>query len=62
MWRRHFSNVLNVNSQFNVSEVERVHEREVNVTLGRIPSRREVTKALGELKNGKAPGNSDILP
>ena len=58
----HFSNVLNVNNQFNISEVERVCEREVDVTLGRVPSRREVIKAFGELKNGKAPGNSDILP
>ena len=37
-------------SQFDVSEVERVCEREVNVTLGRIPSTSEVMKALGELK------------
>ena len=42
--------------------MERVCEREVDDTLGRIPSTSEVTKALGELKNGKAPGSSDILP
>ena len=61
-WRRHFNKVLNVNNQFDELEVERVSEREVDDTLGRIPSTSEVTKALGELKNGKAPGSSDILP
>ena len=30
--------------------------------LGKTPSSAEVAKALGKLKNMKAPGSSDILP
>ena len=30
--------------------------------LGKTPSSVEVAEALGKLKNGKAPGSSDILP
>ena len=42
--------------------LEKVRQREVDEDLGKTPSSAEVAKALGTLKNGKAPGNSDILP
>ena len=34
----------------------------MNEDHGSIPTAREVTRALGKLKNGKAPGSSNILP
>ena len=30
--------------------------------LGSIPTARQVTRALGKLKNGKEPGSSNVLP
>ena len=61
-WRKHFSNVLNVTNEFNATELAKVHEREVDDILGITPNAREVIRALGKLKNGKASGSSDILP
>ena len=34
----------------------------MNEDHGSIPTAREVTRVLGKLKNGKAPGSSNILP
>ena len=33
----------------------------MNEDLGSVPSAREVTQALGKLKNGKAPVSSNVL-
>ena len=61
-WRRHFNKVLNIRSQFDEEEMDLVRQREVSETLGSIPQSKEVEKALSKLKNGKAAGNSNILP
>ena len=61
-WRRHFTMVLNVRSQYQPAEMEKVRQREVDEDIGKTPSLAEVAKALGMLKNGKAPGSSDVLP
>ena len=61
-WQRHFSSVLNRQSQFNPQELEKVRQRPLRADLAREPSRRELTKALGKLRNGKAAGSSNILP
>ena len=61
-WRRHVTKVLNVRSQFDVAELAEVRQRETDADLGTVPTSAEVAKALGKLKNGKAPGNSNILP
>ena len=42
--------------------MEKVRQREIDEDLGSIPTAREVTRALGKLKNVKAPGSSNILP
>ena len=62
MWWRHFSRVLNVQSQFDPEEMEEVEQRPMRLDLARAPSERELIKALGKLKNGKAAGSSNILP
>ena len=61
-WRRHITAVLNVWSQCDATAMEKVRQREVDEDLGSIPTAREVTQALGKLKNGKAPGSSNVLP
>ena len=38
-----------------------MRKREVDEDLGKTPSSVEVAKALGTLKNGKAPGSSGIF-
>ena len=60
-WRRHFTIVLNVRSH-DATAMEKVRQREVDEDLGSIPTGREVTRALEKLKNGKAPGSSNVLP
>lgn len=62
-WRRHFSSVLDVGNQFDMLEVESVCDRE-DVVLGRVPTAREITKALRErmgkhLKLGYSPRNAE---
>ena len=61
-WRRHFNSVLNIRTSLVAEEMESVHQREVKADLANIPSQLKVTKALGNLKNGKAAGTSGILP
>ena len=61
-WRRHFSSVLNVQSRFDEDEMEQVRQRPLRAHLERKPSKRELERALGKLKNGKAGGRSNILP
>ena len=61
-WRKHLTTVLNVWSQCDATAVENVRQREMDEDLGSVTTAREVTRALGKLKNGKAPGSSNILP
>ena len=61
-WRRHFTKVLNLRSQFEEKVLESVRQREVNGSIAGKPTAREVKRVLGKLKNGKAAGFSNILP
>ena len=61
-WRRHLSTVLNVQSQFEREELEKVRQRPLRLDLARKPSTGELTTALGKLKSSKAAGSSNILP
>ena len=38
-----------------------MRQTETNADLGPVPTSTEVAKALGKLKNGKAPGSSNIF-
>ena len=49
-------------NQFDGAELAEVRQRETDADLGTVPTSAEVAKALGKLKNGKAPGSSNILP
>ena len=46
-WRRHFSRVLNMQSQFNPQELEKVRQHSLRTDLTWGPTMRELTKALG---------------
>ena len=55
-WRRHFFKVLNLSSQFEEEVMETVRQKEVNGSIAGKPTEREVTRAVGKLKNGNAAG------
>ena len=63
-WRRHFASILNTQSQFDPTEIERVKQRPVRMQMAELPTRtrEELEEAIGKLKNGKAGGKSNILP
>ena len=61
-WRRHFTKVLNLQSQFNVNEIMKARQRPVRHQLAELPTMEELMQAIGKVKNGKAAGSSGILP
>ena len=61
-WRRHFSKILNVQSDFDMEELSRVRQRPTRSELTEVPSEEEVMNAVAKLRNGKAGGESGILP
>ena len=61
-WRRHFSEILNLQSKFSLDELELVRQRPVRVDLTEPPSEEELERAIGKLRSGKAGGESGILP
>ena len=54
--------VLNIQSQFSVSEMEKVRQRPLSHEMAQLPSRDELEWVVSKLKNGKAGGSSGILP
>ena len=54
--------MFNLRSLFEEKVLESVRQRDVNGSIAGKPTVREVKKALGKLKNGKAAGFSNILP
>ena len=61
-WRRHFTKILNLQSEFSVEELDKVRQRPLKPAMAEIPSEEELQSALGKLKSGKAGGESGILP
>ena len=61
-WRRHFTKILNLHSEFSKEELGRVRQRPRRPDLAEPPSEEEVWDAVGKLRNGKAGGASGILP
>ena len=61
-WRKHFTKILNIHSEFNEEELERVRQRPLRTDLAELPSEDEVWDAVGKLRSGKAGGASGILP
>ena len=61
-WRRHFTNILNIQIQFNEAEIKKARQRPVRHQLAEVPTMDKLTDAIGKLKNGKVGGASGILP
>ena len=61
-WRRQFSHILNLQSDFDVSEIAEVRQRKERSDMADLPSKEELSNALGKLKSGKVGGESGILP
>ena len=61
-WQEHFSQVLNIRSQFVEETVSSVPSMKVREELGVPPSEDEILAAMGTLKNGKAGGKNGVLP
>ena len=62
-WRRHFIEILNLQSEFSVEELvqDKVRQRPLKPAMAEIPSG-GAAKCSGEVKSGKAGGESGILP
>ena len=61
-WRRHFSSILNIRSQFSLEELEKVRQRPIRSRMAELPTMEELILAVGRIKPGKAGGSSGILP
>ena len=59
---RHFTGVLNIHGQYDNEELEKVKQRPLRPEIAKLPSKEEIEKAVGKLKNTKAGGSSNILP
>ncbi|KAL1448183.1 hypothetical protein WDU94_005664 [Cyamophila willieti] len=63
-WREHFDNLLNQEAQINLDQLEIVLHTTSNpadvTPIDEPPSEMEITKALGQLKNNKSPGQDLI--
>ena len=61
-WRRHFTKILNIQSDFDVEELRKVRQRPPRSEMAEVPSEEELMSAVGKMKNGKAGGESGVLP
>ena len=52
-WRRHFSKILNIQSQFKEDEIMRAKQRPIRQEIAEIPTEEEMIKAVRKLKSGK---------
>ena len=46
-WRRNFTSILNIGSQFNHEELDRIRQRPMRLQLAEIPSMEELVGAVG---------------
>jgi len=61
-WQRHFSKILNIQSQFDEEEIKKARQQPLRANLEEPPSEEELLIAIRKLKSGKAAGQSGILP
>lgn len=61
-WRRHFTNILNIQSQFDETELRKARQRPLHPHMADPPSAKELKKVIEKMKNGKIGGSSGILP
>ena len=61
-WRRHFTNLLNIVSELDETEVEQTRQQPPRPEMADPPTFEELEKAISKLRTGKAAGLSGILP
>ena len=61
-WLQHFARLLNIRSTFDATIFDHIEQREVDESLGQLPSLEDLTMAIRQLANCKAPGSSGIAP
>ena len=61
-WRRHFSNLLNIVSEINMTELEQARQRPPRTEMADPSSSEELENAISKLRTGKVAGRSGILP
>ena len=57
--RRHFTKILNVQSEFSIGELR---QRPIRDEMEELPSVEELYRTISKIRNGKAAGESGILP
>ena len=61
-WQQHFTNVLNIESNFDSSVFDSLRVRPVREDLASLPTSEELSQAVARLSNNKAAGETGILP
>ena len=61
-WKRHFTKILNIQSQLSVGVLCAVRQRPIRIEMEELPSVEELYCAVGKIGNGKAAGESGIPP
>ena len=61
-WQRHFTKILNVESEVDMTVFNTLQQRTVAQELAELPTEDEIAEAVSHLRNNKAPGQSGILP
>ena len=61
-WRRHFTKILNIQSEFSIDELSEVRQRQTRTELGELLLVDELYSTVGIISNGKATGESGMLP
>ena len=61
-WKRHFANLLNIESHYSVAELDKIRQRPMRPQPADLPTLDELMDAVGKMKNKKAGGSSGILP
>ena len=61
-WSEHFNGVLNMDSEFDMSVLDEIAQRDINTSLLNLPTMEEVLVSIKQLTSGKAPGADGIPP
>lgn len=61
-WRRHFTKILNIQSEFDMMESRRVRQRPPRPEITKVPSEDELLSAVRKVRNGKVVGSQAFWP
>jgi exonuclease III len=61
-WAEHFEGVLNQASNFDMSILDEIPQRDINMRLATLPTLEEVILSIKQITSGKAPGPDGIPP